>query len=71
MTAIDRGDLLLNWADSVSFDQTSVLQLKSANGFAQGVMRGYYHQDQLWAIRLEGVPITIFNELPHFSAPGR
>jgi hypothetical protein len=71
MTAIDRGNLLLNWSGSLNFDLTSILQLKSGNGFVQGCLRAYYLQGKLVAFRLEDVPITLFNELPHFSSPGR
>ena len=71
MTAIDRGDLLLNWSESLNFDLTSIQQLKSSNGFVQGCLRAYYRHGELVAFRLEDVPITIFNELPHFAAPGR
>jgi hypothetical protein len=71
MTAIDRGNLFLNWSGALTYDLTSVFQLKSPNGFAQGSLRFYYHRGELVALRLEGVPITIFNELPHFTAPGR
>ena len=71
MTAIDRGNLLLNWSGSLNFDLTSILQLKSGNGFVQGGLRAYYLQGKLVAFRLEDVPITLFNELPHFSSPGR
>lgn len=71
MTAIDRGNLLLNWSGALDFDQTSILPLKSGNGFVQGSLRAYYLQGHLVAFRLEDVPITLFNELPHFAAPGR
>lgn len=71
MTAIDRGDLFLNWSGSLTFELTSIFQLKSSNGFAQGSLRFYYHRGELAALRLEEVPITLFNELPHFTAPGR
>lgn len=71
MTAIDRGNLLLNWSGALNFDQTSILPLKSGNGFVQGSLRAYYLQGQLVAFRLEEVPITLFNELPHFSSLGR
>lgn len=71
LTAIDRGNLLLNWSGALNFDQTSILPLKSGNGFVQGGIRAYYLQGQLVAFRLEDVPVTLFNELPHFAAPGR
>jgi hypothetical protein len=71
MTAIDRGNLMINWSGALIFDQTSILPLQSGNGFAQGGLRAYYLQGQLVAFRLEDVPITLFNELPHFSSPGR
>jgi hypothetical protein len=71
MTAIDRGNLFLNWSGALTFERTSIFQLKSPNGFAQGSLRFYYHLGELVALRLEAVPITIFNELPHFTAPGR
>jgi len=71
LTAIDRGNLLLNWSGALNFDQTSILRLKSGNGFVQGSLRAYYLQGKLVAFRLEDVPVTLFNELPHFSAPGR
>ena len=71
MTAIDRGNLFLNWSGALTFELTSIFQLKSPNGFAQGSLRFYYHRGELVALRLEEVPITIFNELPHFTAPGR
>lgn len=71
MTAIDRGNLFLNWSGALTFELTSTFQLKSSNGFAQGSLRFYYHLGELAALRLEEVPITLFNELPHFTAPGR
>ncbi len=71
MTAIDRGNLMINWSSALNFDQTSILPLKSGTGFFQGGLRAYYQQGQLVAFRLEDVPITLFNELPHFSSHGR
>jgi hypothetical protein len=65
MTAINEGDLLIDWSGRTDYALASSQPLTR-----HGVLHGYYIQDQLAAIGLSRIPITYFNEMPHFDRSG-
>lgn len=66
MTSDDKGDLMIDWSGRSDYNSVSSLPLAS-----QCVLHGYYINDQLAAICFARIPVTIFNEMPHFARPGR
>ena len=67
MTSSARGNLLLNWSGHLNFDVTSVLQFERRIG---GLFRACYLHDELVALSLEKIHITLFNDMPRFDSPG-
>lgn len=67
MTTAAQGDLLVEWSDRSAYDQESSFPI----GGRGGVLHFYYFQGELAAFCLEGVHITVFNDMPSFRSDGR
>ena len=66
MTSSGYGDLFIDWSERRAYDQASSFPLQR-----HGVLHFYYLRQELAAVCLERIPVTIFNEMPHFEADGR
>ena len=66
MTSVDLGDLYLDWSGGRDHDLASSFPLSR-----HGVLHFYYRRQELTGLCLERIPVTVFNEMPHFDADGR
>jgi hypothetical protein len=66
MTSADQGDLYLDWSGGRDHDLASSFPLS-----LHGVLHFYYSRQELTGLCLERIPVTVFNEMPHFDADGR
>jgi hypothetical protein len=65
MTSVDQGDLYLDWSGGRDHDLASSFPLSR-----HGVLHFYYSRQELTGLCLERIPVTAFNEMPHFDADG-